>query len=47
MNGVAALQELETIWNLDDVERGNAMVSLKEFIDSQPLKDLPTAKGKR
>jgi hypothetical protein len=29
LENVASLQELETIWNLDDVERANALLDMR------------------
>lgn len=44
--GIATLEELETTWSLDDVERGNAALNAKEALQAELVKNI-TPKGKK
>ena len=35
---VATLEELETVWSLDDMARANAMLGAKAYLESEMIK---------
>jgi len=41
---LATLEELETIWNLDDVDRANALLDMRQAMEQKQIRE---AKHKR
>lgn len=39
IDGAATLQELETVWNLDDVARANAVLDMRLATQSAAVED--------